>query len=77
MYKRINLEHSLTPYPKIKFKWITDLNVKPDTTKLLKENIWRTLFVLRKTDDLLVIQFYMIQALRDKISLSRKFFKKL
>ena len=63
--KRLIIEHFLTPYTQKDSKWIKDLNAKPETIKLLDENIGRIPFDTNCSD----IFWLCLEGKRNKIKL--------
>ena len=61
----VRLEYFLKPYTKISWKWIKDLNVKPETIKILEENIGRTFFDINHSNVFLDL-FYKAKEIKEK-----------
>ena len=73
LHVKKKLEHSLMPYKKINLKWIRDLNVRPDTIKLLKENIGRTVFDMNHSNIFLDLPFRVVRTKINQAWLNLKF----
>jgi hypothetical protein len=39
----MKIDPYLSPYTKLKFKWIKDLNIKPNTLNLIEEKVGKSL----------------------------------
>jgi hypothetical protein len=42
-YRRMQIDPFLSPCTKLKFKWVKDLHIKPDTMNLIEEKVGESL----------------------------------
>ena len=70
--KRMKLEHFLTAYTKVNSKWIEELNVRVETTKLLEENIGRTLYDINHSKILYDLSPRVMGIKRTKLNLKER-----
>ena len=52
-YRKVNLDHFLTPYTKINSKWMKDLNVRQEAIKIREDKAGKNLFDLGHSNFLL------------------------
>ena len=64
----MKVDHYLTPYTKINSKWIKDLNVRPETLKLIEENTGSTLFDISLSSILLNTMSAQARETKEKIN---------
>ena len=62
----MQIDPFLSPYTKLKSKWIKDLNIKPDTLKLIEQKVGKTLEHTSK-GDIFLNRTPMAYAVRSRI----------
>ena len=56
----------LSPYTKLKSKWVKNLNIKPDTLNLIEEEVGKSLEIIDTGKNFLKI-IVVVQVLRSRI----------